>query len=105
MDIAGRLAPSQRRKRQRTELPFRLEEIVRQAKERGIEVEFMAAGMSRRKKNKTYFHRKKKELTWSVGLDFVGVKTDVFIPNVSENSSFIDMLRSFFESSNKVGIS
>ena len=124
VDVAGRLAsphgqntnksisvksknPNQNRKRQRKErsLPFRLQEIVTQAKARGVDVEMMPAGMSRRQQNKTYYHRRERELSWTIALQFEALEdaVEVVLPSVSEKKVLGDIVREFLHGPDKVG--
>uniref|UniRef100_A0A7S2R9K0 Box C/D snoRNA protein 1 n=1 Tax=Mucochytrium quahogii TaxID=96639 RepID=A0A7S2R9K0_9STRA len=47
-------------------LPRRLQELVKQAEFRGVELLLMPNGMTRRKENTTYFERKSQEFNWCV---------------------------------------
>ena len=50
---------SKKRKRHDQDIPFYLRELQKAAAERAIRFEFMSAGMSRRTRNRTFYHRKK----------------------------------------------
>ncbi|EPZ30885.1 hypothetical protein O9G_006283, partial [Rozella allomycis CSF55] len=74
-------------------------ELMKILKQSNIEIRFMAKGMKKRNRNKTYFARSDKSIYWTVEWLFPSLSKFCIVDRMNENKSLVDLYTGFIRDS------